>query len=47
MSSNLKTFTDEEAGATAGELAFGAVAAVLAAVMVFFGVRFSSARPGL
>ena len=46
MLSNLKTFTDEEAGATTGELAFGAVAAVLIVFMAFLGVRLS-ARPGL
>jgi hypothetical protein len=46
MSSDLKTFTDEEAGATTGEFAFGALIATLAIFIAFIGVRFSSDRAG-
>jgi hypothetical protein len=47
MLSNLKTFTDEEAGATSGEFAFGALIAMLAIFIAFISVRLSAARPGL
>jgi hypothetical protein len=47
MLSNLKTFTDEEAGRTAGEFAFDALIAMLAIFIAFIGVRSSSARLGL
>jgi hypothetical protein len=45
MLSNLKTFTDEEAGTTTGEFAFAALIAMLAIFIAFIGAR--SARPGL
>ena len=46
MSSNLKTFTDEEAGTTTGEFVLSALIAMLAIFLAVVGVRLSSSRPG-